>query len=374
MNAPATLSHSERATAFIAGVRSHLVDLPKDELDDLLDGLHADLTDRLSDGGELSDPAQYAEELRQAAGLPPRDSDRASRRSISERIATLRTRAARWSSATPTRMALREFFISVRPVWWVLRALVCAWAGLLVIGHPLVNGFPLSKWSVLGTLALIVVSVQWGRGRWLPHTWIRVLRTIANVLAALLLLPFLTSVWANLGSPRVDYIVEDSAYEGLRSNGNEVSNIFAFDCEGNALTTVRLFDQDGNPLTTLAGDAEGPSDTWDESEDVHLSHDFNPLARESEEWNVFPLSIAKYSSTTGQLGKPAAAEPHRSELMPLTRDCAAPSTAEDSTAKDTAPEDATAEDTATEGATPEAGSADQAAKADDSRPASAGRP
>ena len=50
------LTNDARATEFAEAVRSNLADLPAEDLDDLLDGLQADLTDRLADGGDLGDP------------------------------------------------------------------------------------------------------------------------------------------------------------------------------------------------------------------------------------------------------------------------------------------------------------------------------
>ncbi|RMI02417.1 HAAS signaling domain-containing protein, partial [Cellulomonas triticagri] len=67
---------------YAAEVRTHLADLPQDQVDDLTDGLEADLADALADPtGRPADmppgltarfgaPAEYARELRAAAGLP----------------------------------------------------------------------------------------------------------------------------------------------------------------------------------------------------------------------------------------------------------------------------------------------------------------
>src|SRR3954464_4940069 len=65
---------SPAVAEFAAAVRAALTDLAPDEIDELTDGLEADLTDRLSDtdATELGDPRAYAEELRAAAGVPRR--------------------------------------------------------------------------------------------------------------------------------------------------------------------------------------------------------------------------------------------------------------------------------------------------------------
>ncbi|TFD05650.1 hypothetical protein E3T29_13490, partial [Cryobacterium sp. TMT1-66-1] len=66
---------------FALAVRAALNDLPADDVDDLTDGLEADLTEQAADvdagdaaapGFDLGDPVAYADELRGAAGLPVR--------------------------------------------------------------------------------------------------------------------------------------------------------------------------------------------------------------------------------------------------------------------------------------------------------------
>ena len=63
----------EMVRAFVARVRERLSDLPAEELQDLTEGLEADLTDLVAErgGGTLGDPDEYAQELRSAAGLEP---------------------------------------------------------------------------------------------------------------------------------------------------------------------------------------------------------------------------------------------------------------------------------------------------------------
>ena len=59
---------------FAQGVRAALADLPAEEVDDLTEGLEADLAEAYAEDlqRELPDPAAYATELRAAAGLPLR--------------------------------------------------------------------------------------------------------------------------------------------------------------------------------------------------------------------------------------------------------------------------------------------------------------
>lgn len=368
MNVTASLTNAQRAEAFAAEVRSHLGDLPADELDDLLDGLGADLAERLNDGDELGDAAGYAEELRQAAGLPPRDPNGPPRVTLSDRFASARERSAHWFAETPARRGLRDFAVSLRPLWWVLRAVIVAWVALNILNHPLVNGLPVSPLSILFTLGLIVVSVQWGRGRWLPFPWLRVIRTVANIAAIVLLLPFLWSNWANATTPNIDYIYEEANTQGIVSNGDQVTNIFAYDCEGNPLPAVRLYDQQGNPLSTLGPDSLEPPETWNEEGFLTERHGFNPLAKDAEAWNVFPLSAAHLSEETGEEGTMGPAIPPRDYFPPLARDCAAAAEANtaDANTAETNAEGADSSDTES----PEAGQSstadEQAAKSEGS--------
>lgn len=71
----ATLHVTTEITEFARNVREQLADLPTDDVDDLTDGLEADMAEAFADSSnhELPDPVAYALELRTAAGLPPRE-------------------------------------------------------------------------------------------------------------------------------------------------------------------------------------------------------------------------------------------------------------------------------------------------------------
>lgn len=328
MNATDTTSlpsHAERAQAFAASVRSHLSDLPADELDDLLDGLSADLAERLAEGGELGDPQQYADELRTAAGLPPFDPSQQVKPSqtMRERLIGAGASISAWLEETPGRRGFRDFMITLRPVWWVARAVIVVWALMMIIGYPVVNGLPISPPSLFLTLGTIVLSVQWGRGKWLPNKWIRGLRTAGNWGATVLTLPFLLIGWNGV-TAGPQYIYEQGEPSpGLYSNGQSIENIFAYDCEGNPIDLVRLYDQRGEPITTTVGEPYGinlPPDFWDENEQTSYSYTFNPLAKDAEAWNAFPLSASKYLDNGGY-GPSEPIESKRGELPPLSRDC-----------------------------------------------------
>ncbi len=332
-------THEQQASRFAASVREHLSDLPEAELDELLDGLPADLAERLDDDGELGDPRQYADELRQAAGLPSRGEVRtAPSRRMRETLRETRIRFAERTSdfwaATPARRSLIEFLLALRPVWWVLRGLVLGWLLLMLAGHPVVNGLPFSFPALLLASVLVIVSVQWGRGRWQPKAWTVGLRRVTSAVAALLLLPVTGIAWNALTNPV--YIESGPiVVDGLSIDGIPISSIFAFDCAGQPIDGVQLFDQNGQPLTTLHRDGgAGAEPVWgfDEERQENIVYDRNGLAGYAGMWNVFPLQEAR----AGIDRDPTRAEPRDAtwplaETLPLSPACAGAENAQSTT-------------------------------------------
>jgi hypothetical protein len=282
----ATLA-SPAITDFASAVRAALGDLTPDEVDDLTDGLEADLTERLADGDqvELGDPLAYAEELRSAAGLPRRTMS-----STSSVLADLRAlpgtfaRELRaFAGRHPAAEGVGRFLLSIRPLWWVFRGVVVTCLVMNVLG------WGVTTTAVVGLL-VTVVSIQFGRGRWLPFRWMRQLLLIANVLLAIAA-PFLLAGVAT----QLSNVVYSASYAestpdysgtGLLENGNPVGNIFAYDAQGRPLTDVQLFDQDGHPLN-LVGDPTTTSEDPTGSGNLVVPNSSVPGRLG---WNVFPLS------------------------------------------------------------------------------------
>ncbi len=285
----ATLA-SPAIAEFAAAVRAALSDLSPDEIDDLTDGLEADLTDRLADGdaAELGDPLAYAEELRAAAGLPHRSTKRPR---IAVDFAALRTAPAVVArdvkalvARTPWLGRLAGFLVALRPVWWVFRAVLVTSIATIFVGGAPVNGF-----NVLFGIAVLIVSVQFGRGRWLPFAWMKALLLAANIILAIAA-PFVIASWAgqlNDATSAQQYLDDTSNFadtSGLAYDGNQVSNIFAYDAQGNPLTDVQLFDQDGRPLD-VSGDPTSP--TLEDGQPGILVPSQQVPGRLG--WNVYPL-------------------------------------------------------------------------------------
>jgi hypothetical protein len=301
---------------YLAQVRAELSDLPPGELEDVLDDVSGHLTEvagefesepTIADLQErLGTPRQYADELRTAAGYPPRaqpvaDRD-AGRKSLlwgfiaatvgpffvaigifawhygtTAFLATLGlgvlfvaaflgVRALRGNdprivldtpygergasmirdliSQIPPNIR-RELVAIGQPVWWVARGAIGGGGFFALFGAGAV--------TVVGAVAGAAVSIWIGRKtqqdqRWL---WYVVPLNIVAIIAvpALLASAYLGASFSFLAGNDRDY--GRSGYNppdnGLILNGTSVSNIYPFDAQGKQVT-VRLYDQDGNPI------------------------------------------------------------------------------------------------------------------------------
>ncbi|GEP26918.1 hypothetical protein E3O11_11240 [Cryobacterium levicorallinum] len=299
-----TITTPQSIREFAAAVRSALSDLPADDVDDLTDGLEADLTEQAADvdagdaaapNVDLGDPVAYADELRGAAGLPVRGTTpevrvpRLGRLRI--RIGEARARAARRICSSIAGAALLDFLLVLRPVWWVLRGWV-VYAVVAVLAGGGISTVPTDplRWVVLA--AFVILSVQWGRGRWLPWRWLPRFRTLVSVCAVLVLPIVLLATAHNAGAQNSAYVDYNPApTPGLMQNGQGVTNVFAYDADGQPLTDVQLFDQDGRALNVV----NDPVNTnyltqFDAAGDKDMVMP-SLLVPGGGGWNVFPLRL-----------------------------------------------------------------------------------
>ncbi len=264
---------------FLTRVREHLADLSVDERDELLDGLDADLSEQLAEGGALPEPGSYAAELRAAAGLPAARQARlrGARRSLGARLVSapddLRTRWLTLMARTDVTRATWSMLEAVRPAWWVLRAWVAVslldalagpWENLTVL--------PTLGVPVLGPVLLlvaVVLSVRVGQGKLWPGSGPDRSLLARLVLAGLNLVAILAPLTFHFPDSR-PYVVETvyaravparvggaDADPPLRSGSDVVRNIYAYDSEGQPLQGVQLFDQKGRPVAVSAASSMG---------------------------------------------------------------------------------------------------------------------
>ena len=292
----------ERIARFAADVRHALSDLPEEEVDELLDGLESDLSDQADelDDWVPGDPAVYAMELRTAAGLPAPAKAPALHRSLAQFGRSVADRVAAWMRSSRAGVWLLELFLSLRPLWWLARGWVLFTIVQLpaTVGHPgRMLGVPADPLAWFLLAALVLISIQWGRGRWLPNRWIRGLSTAVSVVAGLVLplcvgLVFSTAHATLTWAANAQY---ESGYgeptAGLSIDGERIRNIYAYDASGKPIEVVQLFDQDGRPLNTV-GRNSPPGvyvDDFFVGSEVPL-----PLAHQGTGllpiWNVYPLA------------------------------------------------------------------------------------
>lgn len=337
----------DHVSAYAAAVRSHLADLPSEQVEDLTDGLEADLVEALEDRegpvvtGEIPiwqaagagiptapagaatmidlahrfGPAQaYAAELRAAAGLEPAGPTtparpRRLRGRLAWRMGATRTRVLELASgarqavapvlATPLGRRVVTSLVALRPLWWVVRGWVWYVLGASVLWaryRPLGFYLPIHVGAWLLLAALVVLSIATGRGLGGQRRWVRGGFAALNVIAVLAL-PTTLSNFDNelrreLLSGGTEY-VEVPVYEqvpvvdGVYVDGMLVSNLFVYDAEGDPLERVQIFDDRGRPVRTTYDDGTGAWSLPGVVDPWVFSPDTTVDGR--ARWNVYPL-------------------------------------------------------------------------------------
>lgn len=285
--------------AYAAAVRAELVDLPADEVEDLTDGLEADLAEAWadSDGKPLVDPQEYAQELRTAAGLPPA---RPRGSTLNQWYGRGRAKVESWGSAirrNPAGASVLDFLVSLQPAWWVARGLAAYWLIALVF-----NGYatlvPTEIIALLFAVFMIIGSIWVGKRNWGPA--MKLLILAGNVFAVFVLILALDYV-KDTNRAYVDTVEREVPTYGLARNGEVITNIFAYDENGALIPQVQLFDQDGNPITASDPGGNGclswvvdPA-TADFNEGCPTAGVWLPSTLETGAfvWNIFPMKMAE---------------------------------------------------------------------------------
>jgi hypothetical protein len=250
--------------AYVRAVRRQLSDLGPDEVEELTGGLEADLTDALPNGADnpvqmFGPPATYAAELRSAAGLPPRETSSRPVGGLSALLLGMREfrdRSLDPLLAQPWWPAARDFLITLRPAWWLLRAYVAyQWVDQSLTDANQVLPYSFVTWL---TLAVSVVgSVELGRRGWAARgRWQRGLILVGNLFAVLVMVYGADG----LASHHSYYVSQSSVEppsEGLYNAGYQVVNVFPYDKNGQPLTDVQLFDDRGRPIAPAAAKYTG---------------------------------------------------------------------------------------------------------------------
>ncbi|WP_116450804.1 HAAS signaling domain-containing protein [Blastococcus litoris] len=253
---------TRQAEDYLAAVEHELADLPAEDrsalLEDLaqhLDALTAEDDDRPVEV-RLGLPAQYAADLRAAAGLPARGSAvRAVAPGLRERLdALLASPAAR--RAAPFARETRRLLVELRPAWWVLR-------GYLLVAVPCllrpdgVRDVPVPAplgshlLGVLLVLAAVAGSVALGRRE--ARGTVRGLVVAGGVVLLLVSAVAVQSAWSTVVESTPVLVMgagDDAPSEAypLVSRYGPVTDVLPYAADGTPLEDVLLYDQDGRPL------------------------------------------------------------------------------------------------------------------------------
>lgn len=240
-----------QVSAYVGLVRLALGDLSVEDVEDLTGGLEADLAELAAESDEplisrLGEPSRYAAELRAAAGFPPAD-PAAVESKESWWARDRRTLREKWTRI----QADHPWLEKLRPVWWLLRGAVLTWTLMaLAGGHP-----GLVLLGVGAALSFWVGLQQDGWGGWSTR-----LVTWANILAVLLVLPFLADTRFGGGYSPSSAYVEVTPSEGVFVEGEQPSGFFVYDGDGQRIEGARIFTDQGRPVTVdpwLSDDGTG---------------------------------------------------------------------------------------------------------------------
>lgn len=273
--------------AYLAAVRAGLADLPAEERDDLL----ADVEASLLDSGEppALSPREFAEELREAAGLSrgvPAAAQASPLDSLREWLSS--GRVASW-----LRIA-RE----LAPIWWVVRAyVVVSFFSLVSTGSIEPLGAGSSQTGPMDTLLLLFLlalpaSIWLGfRTRRGSGSFRRAV-LIVNALVVVSLFPVVPNSLDGIRySSSVYHTVPPTP--GLAVDGAPVRNIYPYSRNGELLQDVLLYTDEGAPLALVTG--------TDDIDRRILETTAGPI------FNSFPIRY--FDPGTGTVGQPELGPP-----------------------------------------------------------------
>ncbi|MEZ0111343.1 hypothetical protein ABH920_005358 [Catenulispora sp. EB89] len=265
----------DEVAGYAAEVRAQFTDLPDDESADLLEDLEDHLREvAAEDAGTLRErlgaPAEYARELRQAAGLPgpgegsgsggPRGSGAGSRprRPLRSRLRQAMADAEQRARRYRAGREVLDFLPSLRPAWWVLRA----WVAVRLLEAMTTTAHPWHEITIIpqvgnstfvGLLALLVAipaSVYAAR-QTVPDGWRRRAMGAGEGILVLFTVGMALSAIGNQGDrgdmgSGVSYVQQSQS--GLVEDGKPISNLYVYDQSGKQLNGVFVYDQDGMPV------------------------------------------------------------------------------------------------------------------------------
>ncbi|WP_435298406.1 hypothetical protein [Timonella sp. A28] len=277
---------------YAAQVRGALTDLQLEVVDDLTEGLEADLIDAMNESPDVKGPEElaladlierfgqprdYAQELRSAAGLGDLQADPhvpGQPQTFFQKVRARQVAFVDLMNTLPWWIAVRDFFVLLRPAWWLLRGWIIFYVAVFFEKNLESVPFPDDFTHVLLLISLLVGSVLVGRftARGSITLVKRIIALFLN-LVAIVALAFIAnqlysseySLWhENSTSDNSDYAywagyddaLAQSSYvvpESQRARDTQISlagatNLFVYDAEGSLVEDARIVTQEGKPV------------------------------------------------------------------------------------------------------------------------------
>lgn len=248
---------------YVGLVRLYLGDLDDEVRDELTDGLAADLGELVTDRGidVLPDPELYADELRTAAGLPPRSVTKPRRgphfgwARVNHVLDECRKRWLAWVGGGALRQAW-GLATELRPVWWFGRAwLAVVLLQMAVSGQNGITLVPEVGNRLVGVLLLLAAtatSVRLGRIDHGPGVEERTRAGIRLMLLAingslLLAAPYVQDRFDNLLGPTAGPFDSPNSHV-IEYQNRQICELVVTDVGGKRVTGYRVEDEMGNRL------------------------------------------------------------------------------------------------------------------------------
>lgn len=270
---------SREIDQYCAAVRAGLADLPESLRDDLLEDLPDHLAEVRREGvtslrDRLGEPAEYAHELRAAAGLEASGGSLAA--AGWPRLIRAVGRGTNFAARADLQLGqavgyprLSDLRRALLPGWWVLRGWVvaqflCPGSGQGFI--PEVERSPLMGLVVL--IAVIAASVWFGRRSTRFTTWPRRAVIAASTVIAFWAvaglahnMSYASNEYVDVGpgypvrdyDPGRDYNPNHDYDSDLDFAEPSTSDLTVYDRDGNPVPDARLYDQSGAPINLGSG-------------------------------------------------------------------------------------------------------------------------
>lgn len=274
---------------YVRRVREALSDLPLDDVDDLVQGMEADLVEVAEEASgslleRLGTPEAYAAELRSAAGLPDRQA-LANDGWWSRTAGGVRADLDRRRTDHP---ALAAALHRLAPLWWVLRGATLGW---LLAGFTLGYGGLAVLVAVAGVALSVAAGLRADRvGAMERRTW-----RVLSVLAVIGLVPMTAVALSWIGQVRApapaDWVNASGSLSGLSQEGQLITQLYAYDREGRRLDDVRIYDQNGRPVVVDSG-GDRTLDQWVDASGRTWANVYPGRTFDGQGWTVDPQSGA----------------------------------------------------------------------------------